>query len=251
MTSRVRNTQETRCDLSESYRSIFYLHASRRYGGQGSGDSTLIIRAYDKDVNIPVVIHNDKITLQKDSNVCYFPTVSQDETSFWIRFRLHAMLDLRKTFVSLSIMPMDGEHFIDCVKFEIDTIMQQFRLSLVAKTQTGMEQVVHNIVQHRPGLKRQKAQNSDLTLRVNRLEERMRRLQNTLTEYVESHDNHVEHVDKLKKSIQTSISETHNRIVTRSNSHAMIYCFFFAVLIFCGAAYIRWKRTEERRFHLY
>ena len=110
-----------------------------------------------------------------------------------------------------------------------------------------MEQIVHSIVQNRPSVKRE---TNGLEMRVNRLEERLRRLQNTVTEYVTSHDNHVDHVDALKTSLKASISETHNRIVTRSNSHALVYAFFFLVLFFCGFAYIRWKRTEERRFHL-
>lgn len=247
LTSRKGGLQETTCDLNESYRSIFYLHATRRYGNQGSGDSTLEITVKNDEMDIPIVIHNDRITLQSDSNTCYFPTVTEYESSIWLRFRLHAMLDLGKTFVSLSIMPMDGEQFVDCAKFESDTIIRQFMLKLTAKTGTGMEQIVHSIVQSRPVVKRE---TNRLELRLNRLEERLRRLQNTLTEYVASHDNHVNHVDALKMSLKASISETHNRIVTRSNSHALVYGFFFVVLFFCGFGYVRWKWLEERRFHL-
>jgi hypothetical protein len=247
LTSRRGGLQETSCNFREPYRSIFYLHATRRYGKQGSGDSTLEIKVMDKGTDIPIVIHNDRITLQTDTNVCYFPTVTEYESSFWIRFRLHAMLDLRKTFVTLSVMPMDSEEFVDCAKFETNAIIHDFLLSLTAKTQTGMEQIVHTIVQHRPDIKKD---TSVFETRLNRLEERLRRLQNTVTEYVESHDKHVDHVDAIKTSLKASISETHNRIVTRSNSHAMVYSFFFVVLFICGFAYIRWKRTEERRFHL-
>ena len=129
LTSRKGGSQEASCDLNESYRSIFYLHATRRYGNKGSGDSTLEINVKDKGINIPIVIHNDRITLQTDTNTCYFPTVTEYESSFWIRFRLHAMLDLRKTFVSLSIIPLDGEQFVDCAKFESDAIIRQFALT--------------------------------------------------------------------------------------------------------------------------
>lgn len=247
LTSRKGGMQETSCNLREPYRSIFYLHATRRYGQQGRGDSTLEIRVRDKGIDIPIVIHNDRITLQTDTNICYFPTVTEHESSFWIRFRLHAMLDLRKTFVSLAIMPMDSEQFVDCAKFETDAIIHQFTLALIAKTPTGMDQIVHSIVQQRPDIRKN---TKDLEMRLNRFEERLRRLQNTVTEYVESHDKHVDHMDVLRTSLTASISETHNRIVTRSNSHAMIYMFFFMLLFFCGFAYVRWKRTEEQRFHL-
>ena len=117
LTSRKGGAQDTTCTLKEPYRSMFYVHATRRYGKQGSGDSTLEISVMDQGINIPIVIHNDRITLQKETNVCYFPTVSEYESSFWLRFRLHAMFDLRRTFVSLAIMPMDGEQFVDCAKF--------------------------------------------------------------------------------------------------------------------------------------
>ena len=247
LTSRKGGAQDTTCTLKEPYRSMFYVHATRRYGKQGSGDSTLEISVMDQGINIPIVIHNDRITLQKETNVCYFPTVSEYESSFWLRFRLHAMLDLRRTFVSLAIMPMDGEQFVDCAKFETDAIVHDFFISLTAKTQTGMEQTVHGIVQHRPEFRRD---TNSLETRLNRLENRLRRLQNTVTEYVESHDEHVSHFGQMKDSLQTSISEVHNRIVTRSNSHAMVYFFCFVVVFLCGFAYVRWKWTEERRFHL-
>lgn len=247
LTSRKGGLQETSCDLSEPYRSVFYLHATRRYGQQGIGDSTLEIKVMGTGIDIPIVIHSDRITLQTETNICYFPTVTEHESSFWIRFRLHAMLDLRKTFVSLAIIPMDGEQFVDCAKFEMNAVIHQFVLSLTATTQTGMEQIVHAIVQHRPDTMKD---TTVLETRLTRLEHRLRRLQNTVTEYVESHDKHVGHVDALKKSLKASISETHNRIVTRSNSYAMVYAFFFIALFFCGFAYIRWKGAEERRFHL-
>lgn len=252
LTSRKAGFQETSCELRQPYRSMFYMHVTRRYGQLGPGDSTLEIKVMGDGTDVPIVIHNDRITLDTETNICYFPTVTENDSSFWIRFRLHAMLDLRKTFVSLAITPMDSEQFVDCAKFETDALIRQFTLALTAKTQSGMEQIVHTVVPHRPTFNRPEFHKNTnaLETRLNRLEERLRRLQNTVTEYVESHDKHVEHVGALKTSMLSSLSETNNRIVTRSNSHALVFAFCFVVLFFCGFAYVRWKRTEEKRFHL-
>lgn len=241
--------QEGECTLQETFQNVIYVHATRTYGPrtESKTDSSLKVTI---DEATSVVVHNDRITLGPDSNACYFPTASSKALSFWLRIRSFKLMDLRKTMFGLSIMPLDGERFVECAKLELDTLYENnYLVTVGAKTSTGMQQTVHEISKTRRSTTNDPS-TTILESRINRMEERLRRLQNTVTEYVESHDRLNLKTNEQHSQLKSSIVETHNRMETRDFSQAIIFVFFFFLLLVCGISYVRWKSREERRFHM-
>ena len=241
--------QVASCSLTENFESVFYMQATRKYGPNSgaTGDSKMILALNDLfDVNI----HNDRITIDESSNQCFFPMVSSSPSSFWIRVRLHAMNDIRKTFVAISLIPIDGgDTFIECAKMELEGIVKTFTLTLSAETHTAMEQTIHSISKHRY----EKNPNEDASImeaRLARLEERVRRLHNVVTEYIGSHETLVQSISDNHMSLKSSIVETHNKIKSNSTTHSMIGFFMFFLLLICGIFYIRWRSNEYKRFRM-
>lgn len=240
--------QDNSCSLNEPFKSIVYIQASRKYGPRSDqvGDSKLTVSIGDL---FDVEIHNDKILLGKTTNQCFFPMVSTSPETFWLRLRLHSMMDIHKTFVSLSLIPFDGESFVDCAKMELQGFVDSFTVALRATTETGMEQIVHSISKHREG-KKSIDDDSIMEARLNRLEERLRRLQSVVTEYIGAHEQLSQSINDNHMSLKSSIVATQNKIKTASTTSSMFGGFLFVLIFICGIFYIKWRSNEDNRFHM-
>lgn len=239
------------CTHSDRYANVAYIKISRSYGipTNDNTDSKMSIQIQTGRDTFDLTIYNDEINFHEES--CTVLTASDSPNEFfWLRVRMSPLRELRKTFFSLSIAESGSSNFVDCAKFEHGTVLNQFKMSFKAKTNSNMIQTVHQVTTQRPNIEVGAATNV-LEMRIERLEERLRRVQSTLTEYMQSHDTLVEQSEARHTSLKSSVSEAHNRIVHRTNAHGMVYIFLFVMIMICGCAYVRWKRKEERRMHLF
>ena len=237
------------CQTNEVYKNVVFINMNRFYNRdkhlKGHSHFNIDIKYNDLITNIDM--YNDRI--ESNGQSCYFPLVTNlMETSFWLRLRSHSLIDIGKTFVSLDVLPFEGENFVSCLKFELDKDFGSFKLGFTGQSETGMKQMIYDITSSKPNLS--KSSKTVNEVRLDRLEERVRKLQNTVTKYIQSHDEHVSNTNELKTELKSSINEAHNRIVTRSNAHGMFYMFCFCLLIIGIFACIRWKLKEESRFKL-
>jgi len=247
------------CTLKDSFEDRIFVKMSRS-GGLNSvaDDSSIVFRLESEHKKIfltDIVVHNEYVAIGP-INKCKFDSVGNP---VWLRARLLAMVDTRKTQLSVALSSVDDLNFQHCATLMLDGVHHSFRLRLEGDTNYGMRQTVHNILKDRPERyhldkiemnARVDRVESELGLRVDRFEERLRRLQNTITEYVNSHDRHVLTTETNHKQLTSAITGTHNRIVTRTNTHGKVYFFFFVMVLVCGVGYIRCKSTEEGRFHM-
>ncbi len=244
------NLKKSWCEMSEIYKNVVFININRFYNQNKhlKGHSTLKINLkYTENVVTTIDMYNDRI--ESNGKSCYYPLVTDIlDTSFWLRIRSHSLPDLGKTFVSLDIFPFEGNNFNQCIKFELEENYRQFQLRLEGLSETGMKQSIYEITKSKPNLsKKTKTVNE---IRLDRLEERIRKIQNTVTKYIQSHDKHISNTNDLNEKLKSSVNEAHNRIVARTNAHGMFYMFCFCLIIIGIFAYIRWKLKEESRFKL-
>lgn len=238
----------SRCILEQTFQSLVYVRLGRSHGRDKASDSQLSLLLLPKEgsafANVDVM--NDQIFVGSASS-CYFDSVQPD--SFWLRIRLQAMMDSQNTHVIVSYTEDAGDTFRECASMILeDAMYHEFQLEMYAETQSGMRQVVYDVTKKKPSVP--KIDISGIEVRIDRIEERLRRLQNIVTEYIESHDRHVLDTLDRHSQLNSAIAATHNRIVTRSNAHGIIYLFLFGLVFICGLGYVRWKSGEEMRFHM-
>lgn len=236
----------TTCVLQDAF-SMFYARITRSSDGKMSSDSSLTfsMQSLEGEPLTSIDISDNVITMGRNAN-CFFDPV--DGESFWVRVRLQAMMDTQTTHIHVSYSDGEDSAIRECATEILDTLQHQFQLVVVGETKNGMRQIVHSISKSRP--KRSTVDVSGLEIRIGRIEERLRRLHNIVTEYIDSHDRHVLSTSDRHTKLSNAIAETHNRIVTRSNAHSLVYMFMFFILFICGVAYARCRTIEEMRFHM-
>ncbi len=235
------------CHVDDSFASVAYVKMSR-YGGRTNGPgSTVTIRLLSSSEQV-IVVHDDKIRVGDQE--CSFSSSSRVDEPFWLRLRVHPVAELDKTFFSLAVAAYQDTDFVKCVQFEMDSSPSEFGLQFEAETATQMRQTVDRVQTRRPDFGRGQS-DEVLKRRVERLEERVRRMQKTLTDYIHSHDSLASTSFERHASLQSSLNAAHNRIVHRTNIHGMMYLFCFCLVIMMGCAYAGWHNLREKRLHLF
>ena len=247
------------CQLDNTFKNVAYVQLHRQYGLEPTTESdSLLYLKIKSNPPFTIAIHNDYIEME--GKRCEFPLANRDEAPFWLRLRLHSLVDLKKTFVSLAIS-LDGEQqFLNCAKTEMNGLIREFRINFSAVTKSGMRQILRRVTSEKPVSNEQdrarllesRIENIEERLRsIERFEERFRRMQNTLSEYTHAHDTFRSTSEERHIQLQDSLGVVHDRIVHRTNAHGIMYLFGFVILIIMGFAYIRWKNIKEKRLHLF
>lgn len=258
---RLTNLQESsgRCALDKNFNNVAYVQLHRQYGRQPTESTDSLVTLHVKSrAPFTINIHNDYIEL--DGKRCDFPLASREEAPFWLRLRLHSLVDLKKTFISLAISLDGDQQFSNCAKTEMNGLIRDFKIHVSATTKSGMRQILRQVTSQKPvsddrdraRLLESRVESIEERLRnIERFEERFRRMQNTLSEYTHSHDTFKSTTEERHVQLQDSLGNVHDRIVHRTNAHGMVYVFGFVILIIMGFAYIRWKSIRENRLHLF
>lgn len=236
----------TTCELEDTFQ-MMYARITRSSDNKGLSASSLTFSLQStQGAPLATIEIADDIISVGPNERCFFDSVSGE--SFLLRVRLQAMMDTQTTHVHVAYSDGQDSVIRECATVVLNTLQHQFRLTLVGETKSGMRQIVHDISKTKP--KATTVDVSGLEIRIGRIEERVRRLHNVMTEYIESHDRHVLHTSDRHTKLSNAIAESHNRIVTRSNAHGLVYTFMFFMLLICGLAYARCKFNEEMRFHM-
>lgn len=243
MTSRT--SQMSKCVLEDRFENVFFAQFSRLL--EDDFESSLlefvIQTVDDKTEIVSIRIGNGRLGISSESS-CRFESTNGNPK--WIRVRLQPMMDTQQTHIHVAYDT--GEMFKNCASTTLQNIYSEFALSLEAETKNGMLQTVDIITKKKPDQSRINYANANL--RMDRLEERLRRLQSVVTDYIDSHDRLQTSTTNQHRYLQNAIAGTHNRIVSRSNAHGIFYMFMFCILFICGIAYTRWKSGEDKRFHM-
>lgn len=258
---RLTNLQESsgRCKVTQNFNNVAYIQLHRQYGRQpAEGTDSLVTLHIKSKSPFQINIHNDYIEL--NDKRCDFPLANRDEAPFWLRLRLHSLIDLQKTFVSLAISLDGDQQFSNCLKTEMNGLIRDFQVHFSASTKSGMRQILRRLTSQKPvsndidraRLLESRVESIEERLRnMERFEERFRRMQNTLSEYTHAHDTFKSTSEERHVQLQDSLGVVHDRIVHRTNAHGIVYLFGFVILIIMGFAYIRWKNIREKRLHLF
>ena len=228
LTSLEQQEREYSCQLREKYYRQVFINFEKKYSARifkKSHDSILGITISNKKQLFTLRIHNDRI--ESDVSKCFGIFTS---TNIWLGIKLHPLLELRKTFISVHTTNNDVD--VPCMNFETDGIVDEFLIKIHAITDTGMRQIVHNVVD-----KREQKNQTQLENEVKVIQERLRIVEQ-FVEHTERklkenrglvHNNH----DEMKRTIQ--YSHTLNQQNVKTHSIVIMFCvgIISLILILC------------------
>jgi hypothetical protein len=247
---------DTMCRLSETYEGNVFIDFERRLAKERlrrPDDSHLtfhLTSPEDGRTLAEIQIFDDRIVLQgsttrivrqgSSTSTCAGEFVSAKGVRSWLRLRVHSVADVKKSIVTVAVQ--DKGHFSQCADIELDGTYSSHRLNLQGTTTIGMEQWVHAVTRASPVLTEKK---TDLTVRMKVVEDRLARLESSVSEQSSSHG--VRH-----RALQESHSQMEYALmVSRSLSHSSIkihFIFNVALIlaaILCILYYIkRWAETQ-------
>ena len=234
-----RKSSSSKCELQETFDTLFFAKISPAVSIESM--IGLNILSVDKVKLATIRMSNGKIFSDNDMSCEYF------DRPLWLRVQLQPMMDTRKTNILVQIGSAKLE-FSDCLSVSVENAYHQMRLSFEGQTKSMERQIIHFVSVDDP--KDSVQDMSKLNRRIDLLEERLRRLQSTVAEYIHSHDKHVELSTSRHEYFKSAIAGTHNRIEARTNAHGIVYFFMFVLIGICALGYVRWKHGEEKRFHM-
>jgi len=236
------------CVVPDVFERTMYVQLSRTHMQAGAeSESVLEIDLVNDDEFASIQISDSQISLDAD-NKCVFGSVKRVETPFWLRVQLRTMLDTQKTHVRVALSDRNDGVFEDCAVITTSSLQHQFKMRFEGETKNGMRQLVHAVTAKKPIVN--KIDVSVLTSRMDGLETRLQRLQSVVTRYIDSHDRHKSETLDQHTYLKSAIAGAHNRIVTRSNAHGLLYMFLFVIVILCGFTYTKLQYIEKQRFHM-
>jgi len=246
LTSPEQQEREYSCQLQQIFKKEVFVNFEKKYSQRifkKSHDSILGITIMNGDKNLfNIRIHNDRIESDATERQCYGVFTSTD---IWLRIKLHPLFELRKTFI--SIHTAKNAAYTSCMKFEIDDVIDEFSLKVHAITDTGMVQMVHNVVD------KQQETKQDIThlekefhvikdrLRVVEtfMENAVRRLTQNRVLVYQKHD-------EMKRTLKHSHTVNEQKVKTHSIGVLFIIAIFGVILMFCIKfnGYKHWSREH-------
>jgi len=234
---------ENTCIFTSSFHSTFFMEFGKRYSTSRSKmplDSTLTLRVQPegKSSAFDIEIHNDRLHIVASPNEtkpeCLRYFASTAGTRFWMRVRVHNLVDLKKTFVSIAVSDTSQQQlrFDPCVRKEFDTEFDTFNLTIIGKSESGMEQWVYKMTNERPVEVHAKNMEG-IVKRLAIAEERIHRLQ----DFISQTDESLTYRQKaLTKETRTLLSRASSKATSHFTFHI---CLLIAVVIlFC--VYLRY-----------
>jgi len=240
LTSPEQREREYSCQLQQKFKRQVFINFEKKYSHRifkKSHDSILGITIMGDKNLFTLRIHNDRIESEKSS--CYGVFTSTD---IWLRIQLHPLSELKKTFI--SIYTAKNAAYTSCMKFEINDIIDEFSVKVHAITDTGMVQLVHNVVEQQETKPTQLDKEFDvikdrLLVVENLLENTVRRLTENRVLVHEKHN-------EMKRSLQYS-HDIHGQTV-KSHSIGLLFCFTIItiLILFCVKinGYKHWSREH-------
>lgn len=243
---------ENTCKLASSFRSTFFMEFGKRYSTSRSKmplDSTLTLRvqpegnasAFDIDV------HNDRLHIVASPNEtkpeCLRYFASTAGTRFWMRVRVHKLVDLKKTFVSVALSDTSQQQlrFDPCVRKEFDMEFDTFNLSITGKSESGMEQWVYKLTNERPIEVHEKNMDG-IMKRLAIAEERIHRLQDFISQTDES-------LSYRQKALTKETRTLMSRVSSKATSHFTFHICLLIVVVILFCVYLRYglSRTSIKQ----
>ena len=246
LTSPEQQEREYSCLLQQKFKKEAFINFEKKYSRRifkKSHDSILGITISNKNkILFNLRIHNDRIDSDGSKRSCFGVFTSTD---IWLRIKVHPLFELRKTFI--SIHTAKNAAYTSCMKFEIDDVIDEFSIKIHAITDTGMVQMIHNVVDKQP----QKEQDiTQLEKEFHVIKDRLRVvetfMENAVRKLTENrvlvHEKH----DQMKRSLQHSHTLNEQKV----KSHSIGVLFFVGVLciilVFCVKCngYNHWSREH-------
>ena len=249
------------CELTEEFGDNIYIQFKRVYNKQPTerSDSTMGMSFnFDGRERFALEIHNDRLLvkagdkMEKDLIItkkeCLAVLVRKNSLiNHWARVRINHLQELQRTFVSVDLTSYEGTSFIPCVRFEMPIISIVFKLQLSGVTLSGMYQEVNMVTSDAPSLV--PVTDNQFVNRLDRIEKRLTRLQNTLHLYMGTVDDHVSQTADNHIRLEKKVIVSNNQFESRSTSHLLVWVFVFVITGIFICWFITWKFKHERRHH--
>tara|TARA_B110001452_G_scaffold265783_1_gene271149 strand:- start:912 stop:1685 length:774 start_codon:yes stop_codon:yes gene_type:complete len=246
LTSPQQQEREYSCQVQQKFNKEAYINFEKKYSQRvfkKSHDSILGITIMNDNKNLfNIRIHNDRIESDASKRQCFGIFTSKD---IWLRIKVHPLFELKKTFI--SIHTAKNAAYTSCMKFEIDDIIDTFSIKLHAITDTGMVQMIHNVVATQPQKKQDITQ---LEKEFHVIKDRLRVVENFMDNAVRRLTEnrvlvHKKH-DEMKRSLQHSHSAHDQKVQT--HSIGLLFCFTVIIIIFVVCikfnGYKHWSREH-------
>lgn len=262
LTGKNRDYAENVCRLTETYDGNVYIDFERTIEKEPSepsepserhGESHLTFRmtsVNDGRALAEARVFDNRIVLQSSttgtSSTCQGEFGSVRGVRGWLRLRMNSVADVGKSFVTLALQ--ENDIFSKCAHVELEGVYSEYRLHIKGSSYTIMEQQVHEVTRALPkGDKK-----SDIPHRLKMLEERLTRIETSVTDQSFSHG-------MRHRTLQESHSQMeYNLMLSRSLSHSSIKIHFIFNIALIGAAIVciiyflkKWIQAQIPKFQTY
>lgn len=255
---RIRNIRSS-CPFNDVFGQNVYIKFKRIFNGKDihpRTQSTLTFQVkFSSQQYFDIELNNDKlkiINISNDTDVksrpCLIPLASNDpEWNSWMRIRVNRLYEISRTFVTIDLAEYTSSTFSPCTRFEMNLTRPHFNVGVSGWSNSGMLQEVHDITSVRPVLQ---PPPSSASLRLDRLEQKIARLQETVHKYMQDHEEHVIKTKAMTQKIRAYTTNTKNTLEHKANSHMMIWLFVLMVTGTLICFFVSYKFKREKRFHL-
>tara|TARA_B110000285_G_scaffold7206_2_gene7439 strand:- start:7680 stop:8519 length:840 start_codon:yes stop_codon:yes gene_type:complete len=244
LTSPEQQEREYSCRIQQKFNKEVFINFEKKYSHRifkKSHDSILGITIMNGDKNLfSLRIHNDRIESDASDRQCYGVFTSKN---IWLRIKLHPLLELRKTFISIDTAKNSA--YTSCMKFEINDVIDDFSVKIHAITDTGMIQIVHGVTDkpEKTNITHLENELRSIKNRLRIVEDSMKITARKLTENrILVHEKHSE----MKRSLHYS-HDVHEQKV-QTHSIGLLFCFAIiaTILIICIKfnGYKHWSREH-------
>jgi len=260
MTSKTVLNVRTSCLVEETYKNNMYIEFTRIYNGENKNPSDSILDfsfIFQGQPRFTLEIHNDRVkvvseketSIQTASHECLAVLAHASVGSNnWLRLRINHLMELQRTFLSVDLASHESNSFSPCIRFEMPWVSEAFNIKMSAFTSSGMYQEVSQLTSIRPNLTNKR--DNKLVPRIKNLESQVNRIQDTVQQYMELHQEHVLKMESSHAKLRKRVANTHNHIESKTQSHFILWLFLFSLAAISVAGFVSWKFKEAKRFHL-
>jgi len=249
------SSETTSCTFAKKFKDTAYFELQRFYTGnekryKQSKDSILGITVKSPVSTFDIQIHNDRIQMPAGVSKRCFGAFMRPQ--IWkLRIQMYAFVDIGKTVVTVASSRFNrfSKHFNrfnDCFQFEIDDVVDLFKVSVHGSTPTGMTQIIHNLDDNVPENTETFAWNK-LVLDIEGLRKDIDTIRNKVTKTRVDHMTHKRSYEDEQGVLKESMNRFRVGQRDQLNRHSWTTYVLVGFLLIIGFIAVKWMKEYIRK----
>lgn len=251
-------TSQSGCRVTQLYEEQVYIGISRSYDDKKHNyrrvfDSRIVFTVSDEadTALFDVEVHSDKVqavmkngdAAASSPNRCF--GIFFNPKPWDVKLEVRAFYDLQKTVVGVSTSK-HGSGFKTCFRFELNQIVDKFKIGMDAVSESGMNQVVHGIRTKAPKDTRAAMTESRLVAletTLQQLSTKVQTLQDSLAQTANNHEQHVEQMDSKHQEMRRDLKSSQSRTKLSIQQYSYMswaFIVFLCIFVFAGIKYMQY-----------